>query len=179
MGDTRMNIYNSSTGKQASQLASCWEELLGTAAGNCLLCARAQHSKLRQSWGTGGWDGMGQLLLLFLQLEQLQNEKGMTSVCAYVCVYVCNGSLPNHCNYYCDVNKERKRERQIRIPAVDLVGGEKEQQPSVCVYSFVSVFVCWTLTYWLAPAAAGRQASKQSMKEGRKEGSFACLLACL
>ncbi len=56
MGDTRMNIYNSSTGKQASKQASCWEELLGTATGNCLLCARAQHSKLSQSWGTGGWD---------------------------------------------------------------------------------------------------------------------------
>ncbi len=49
----------------------------------------------------------------------------------------------------------------------------------MCVYSFVSVFVCWTLTYWLAPAAAGRQASKQSMKEGRKEGRKLCLLACL
>jgi hypothetical protein len=57
MGDTSLNIYNSSTGKQASKLASCWEELLGTVAGNCLLCARAQHSKLSQSWGTGGWDG--------------------------------------------------------------------------------------------------------------------------
>jgi hypothetical protein len=43
------------------------------------------------------------------------------------------------------------------------------------VYAFVSVFVCWTLTYWLA-AAAGRQASKKSLKEGRKEGRFACLL---
>ncbi len=53
MEDTSLNIYNSSTGKQASFR----EELLGTVAGNCLLCARAQHSKLSQSWGTGGWDG--------------------------------------------------------------------------------------------------------------------------
>ncbi len=53
------------------------------------------------------------------------------------------------------------------------MGGEKNSS-LVCVYSFVSVFVCWTLTYWLAAAAAGRQASKQSLKEG----SSACLLAC-
>jgi hypothetical protein len=53
------------------------------------------------------------------------------------------------------------------------------------VYSFVSVFVCWPRTYWLATAATGSQESKQSLKEGRKEGSFAllcfallCLLAC-
>jgi len=54
------------------------------------------------------------------------------------------------------------------------VGGEKNSS-LVCVYSFVSVFVCWTLTYWLA-AAAGRQASKQSLKKRRKEALLACLL---
>jgi hypothetical protein len=38
------------------------------------------------------------------------------------------------------------------------------------------VFVCWILTYWLAAAAAARQASKQSLKEGRKEALLACVL---
>ncbi len=56
------------------------------------------------------------------------------------------------------------------------MGGEKTSS-RVCVYSFVSVFVCWTLAHWLAAAAAaGRQASKQSLKEERKEALLACLL---
>jgi hypothetical protein len=38
------------------------------------------------------------------------------------------------------------------------------------------VFVFWTLTDWLAAAAAGRQASKQLLTEGRKEALLGCLL---
>jgi len=57
------------------------------------------------------------------------------------------------------------------------VGGEKNSSSLVCVYSFVSVFVCWPRTYWLPTAATGRQASKQAVTEGRKL-CFAWLL-CL
>ncbi len=56
------------------------------------------------------------------------------------------------------------------------MGGEKNSS-LVCVYSFVSLFVC--LDTYLLAGSSSRQKGKQAVTEGRKEGRKEALLACL